>query len=191
VLAQDEARLRNHDDLGTEHLLLGLIGEGEGVAVRALESLGVSLEAVRARAETWVHDHARPILAGRASIVAAAIRRKATRNHLDPAKRKPAATAAAYLLNKQPYLDYPTALASGWPIATGVIEGACRHLSRTAWTAPAPAGASQAWRRSSKSGRSTATATSTPTGPTTWPKNSNGSTPTTTPTRSSPPADHP
>jgi hypothetical protein len=60
--------------------------------------------------------------------VAAAIRRKATRNHLDPAKRKPADTAAAYLLNKQPYLDYPTALARGWPIATGVIEGACRHL---------------------------------------------------------------
>jgi hypothetical protein len=79
-------------------------------------------------AETWVHDHARSILAGRASIVAAAIRRKATRNHLDPAKRKPADTAAAYLLNKKPYLDYPTALTRGWPIATGVIEGACRHL---------------------------------------------------------------
>jgi hypothetical protein len=33
-----------------------------------------------------------------------------------------------YLDAKQPYLDYPAALASGWPIATGVIEGACRHL---------------------------------------------------------------
>jgi ATP-dependent Clp protease ATP-binding subunit ClpC len=53
VLAQDEARLRNHDYLGTEHLLLGLIreGEGEGVAVRALESLGISLEAVRAQVQ--------------------------------------------------------------------------------------------------------------------------------------------
>jgi ATP-dependent Clp protease ATP-binding subunit ClpC len=51
VLAQDEARLRNHDDLGTEHLLLGLIREGEGVAVRALESLGISLEAVRAQVQ--------------------------------------------------------------------------------------------------------------------------------------------
>jgi hypothetical protein len=79
-------------------------------------------------AETWVHDHARSVLHGRASIVAGAIRRKATRNHLDPAKRKPADTAAAYLLNKKPYLDYPTALAAGWPVATGVIEGACRHL---------------------------------------------------------------
>ena len=33
-----------------------------------------------------------------------------------------------YLTAKQPYLDYPAALAAGWPIATGVIEGACRHL---------------------------------------------------------------
>jgi len=79
-------------------------------------------------AQTWVHDHARSVLAGRASVVAAAIRRKATRNHLDAAKRKPADTAAAYLLNKKAYLDYPTALARGWPIATGAIEGACRHL---------------------------------------------------------------
>lgn len=37
-------------------------------------------------------------------------------------------TAATYLTNKRPYLDYPTALEAGWPIATGVIEGACRHL---------------------------------------------------------------
>jgi ATP-dependent Clp protease ATP-binding subunit ClpC len=55
VRAQDEARLLNHDYLGTEHLLLGLIGEGEGegegVAVRALESLGISLEAVRAQVQ--------------------------------------------------------------------------------------------------------------------------------------------
>jgi len=51
VLAQDEARLRNHNDLGTEHLLLGLIREGEGVAVKALESLGVSLEVVRAQVQ--------------------------------------------------------------------------------------------------------------------------------------------
>jgi len=81
----------------------------------------------RLHAETWVHDHARSVLAGRASVVAAAIRRKATRNHLDAAKRKPADTAAAYLLNKKAYLDYPTALARGWPIATGVIEGSALH----------------------------------------------------------------
>jgi hypothetical protein len=79
-------------------------------------------------AEQWVRAQARQVLAGRPGIVAAAIRRKATYHGLDPGKRKPADTAAAYLLAKKPYLDYPTALAHGWPIATGVIEGACRHL---------------------------------------------------------------
>ncbi len=47
VLAQEEARLLNHNYIGTEHILLGLIHEGEGVAAKALESLGISLEAVR------------------------------------------------------------------------------------------------------------------------------------------------
>jgi ATP-dependent Clp protease ATP-binding subunit ClpC len=47
VLARDEARLLNHKCIGTEHLLLGLIHEGEGVAATALESLGISLEAAR------------------------------------------------------------------------------------------------------------------------------------------------
>ena len=47
VLAQQEARMLHHDHIGTEHILLGLIGEGEGVAAQALESLGISLEAVR------------------------------------------------------------------------------------------------------------------------------------------------
>jgi hypothetical protein len=51
VLAQEEARLLNHDYIGTEHILLGLIQEGDGVAARALESLGISLDAVRARVE--------------------------------------------------------------------------------------------------------------------------------------------
>jgi len=60
--------------------------------------------------------------------VAAAIRRKATYHRLGPGQRRHADTAAAYLLAKKPYLDYPTAMAKGWPIATGVIEGACRHL---------------------------------------------------------------
>jgi ATP-dependent Clp protease ATP-binding subunit ClpC len=47
VLAQEEARILNHDYIGTEHLLLGLIHEGDGVAFRALESLGIRLEDVR------------------------------------------------------------------------------------------------------------------------------------------------
>jgi ATP-dependent Clp protease ATP-binding subunit ClpA len=51
VLAQEEARLLNHNYIGTEHLLLGLIHEGQGVAASSLESLGISLEAVRAQVE--------------------------------------------------------------------------------------------------------------------------------------------
>jgi len=51
VLAQEEARLLSHSYIGTEHILLGLIHEGEGVAAKALESLGISLEAVRAQVE--------------------------------------------------------------------------------------------------------------------------------------------
>ncbi len=51
VLAQEEARMLNHNYTGTEHILLGLIHEGEDVAARALESLGISLEAVRQQVE--------------------------------------------------------------------------------------------------------------------------------------------
>jgi ATP-dependent Clp protease ATP-binding subunit ClpA len=51
VLAQEEARLLNHDYIGTEHLLLGLVGESQSVATMALESLGISLEAVRSQVE--------------------------------------------------------------------------------------------------------------------------------------------
>jgi hypothetical protein len=54
VLAQEEARLLNHDHIGTEHLLLGLIHEGEGVGARTLESLGISLEAVRLEVEAII-----------------------------------------------------------------------------------------------------------------------------------------
>ncbi|MGI8532753.1 MAG: Clp protease N-terminal domain-containing protein, partial [Geodermatophilaceae bacterium] len=51
VLAQEEARMLNHNYIGTEHILLGLIHEGEGVAAKALESLAISLEGVRQQVE--------------------------------------------------------------------------------------------------------------------------------------------
>jgi len=51
VLAQEEARMLNHNYIGTEHLLLGLVHEGHGVAAEALESLGISLKAVRQQVE--------------------------------------------------------------------------------------------------------------------------------------------
>ena len=60
VLAQEEARMLNHNYIGTEHILLGLIHEGEGVAAKALESLGISLEGVRnqvAVIREWARSH--------------------------------------------------------------------------------------------------------------------------------------
>lgn len=78
--------------------------------------------------EQWVREQLLMILQGRSSDAAAAIRRKATYRQLTAEERANADLAADYLINKRPYLDYPTALRCGWPIATGVIEGACRHL---------------------------------------------------------------
>ncbi|HUW66115.1 MAG TPA: ISKra4 family transposase [Spirochaetia bacterium] len=79
-------------------------------------------------AEAWVAEKAAAILAGQASIVAGSIARKATCLKLDLAKRYGADTCHDYILNKRPYLNYHIALKQGWPIATGVIEGAVRYL---------------------------------------------------------------
>ncbi len=79
-------------------------------------------------AEDWVHHRALAVLHGNATDVAAGIRRRATAARLTKTKRHKADLCANYLINKTPHLNYPTALESGWPIATGVIEGACRHL---------------------------------------------------------------
>jgi len=56
VLAQEEARMLNHNYIGTEHILLGLIHEGDGVAAKALESLNISLEAVRAQVQEIIGE---------------------------------------------------------------------------------------------------------------------------------------
>jgi hypothetical protein len=74
----------------------------------------------------WVRARIAEILAGRAADVAAALRAAAA--GLGKTKRAAVEKTAAYLQAKAPYLDYPAALAAGWPIATGVIEGACRYL---------------------------------------------------------------
>ena len=79
-------------------------------------------------AEAWVREKTLAVLEGNARQVAAGIRRRASTAHLTKAKRKSADACADYLTNKADYLDYPTALAAGWPIATGVIEGTCRYL---------------------------------------------------------------
>jgi hypothetical protein len=80
-------------------------------------------------AGAWVRARTAQILDGGpagAAAVAAALRQAAAGR--GKTRRATAARTAGYLQAKAPHLDYPTALAAGWPVATGVIEGACRHL---------------------------------------------------------------
>jgi len=81
-------------------------------------------------AETWVTTQALAILHGHAPAVIDLIRQLAASHPPRPGgeHERLIAVTLTYLTNKQPYLDYPRALENGWPIATGVIEGACRHL---------------------------------------------------------------
>ncbi len=79
-------------------------------------------------AEKWVMDRARMLLESRASDAAAGMRRSATRRGLSQKERGPVEKCAEYVLKNKERLDYASALAEGWPIATGVIEGACRYL---------------------------------------------------------------
>ena len=79
-------------------------------------------------AETWVTARFLEILRGRAALVAGGIRRTATKRNLAASSRTAADTCADYLLKYKAYLRYDEYLAAGLPIATGVIEGACRYL---------------------------------------------------------------
>ena len=78
----------------------------------------------------WAWTRVQSILEGKARRVAAAMRRAATVAGLSSDTRKPVDTCADYLLKYAPYLHYDRYLAAGYPIATGVIEGACRYLVR-------------------------------------------------------------
>lgn len=79
-------------------------------------------------AEAWVSKRATALLQSKTSEVAAGMRRSATRRSLSNEARQPVDKCASYLLKNKNRLDYASALSNGWPIATGVIEGACRHL---------------------------------------------------------------
>ncbi len=79
-------------------------------------------------ARTWVKEQAAKILDGKHRDVRAGIRRRATTYGYSPAERAGADECAAYLQNKQDYLDYPAFLTAGWPVASGLIEGAARWL---------------------------------------------------------------
>lgn len=78
--------------------------------------------------EKWVQHRLKKILQGKAGPMAGGMRRSATRKKLSSKERAPVDKCATYLLNKSPYLRYDCYLADGLLIATGVIEGACRHL---------------------------------------------------------------
>ncbi|WP_037854540.1 ISKra4 family transposase [Streptomyces sp. NRRL S-1824] len=78
--------------------------------------------------ETWVARLGRTILAGDSGKAAAQVRQAAEQAGIAAGRNKGIDDTVAYLTNKADYLHYDTALAAGWPIATGIIEGACRHL---------------------------------------------------------------
>ena len=78
--------------------------------------------------ESWVDERFLKVLQGKASDVAAGMRRSATRRGLDAATRKPIDTCAGYLKKNRTWLRYDEYLPAGFPIASGIIEGACRHL---------------------------------------------------------------
>jgi hypothetical protein len=79
-------------------------------------------------ARPWVREQTAKILAGKHRDVRAGIRRRATAFGYSPAERAGADECARYLENKQDYLDYPAFLKAGWPVASGLIEGAARWL---------------------------------------------------------------
>jgi len=78
--------------------------------------------------EKWVQYRLLKILEGNAGLMAGGMRRSATLKKLTDKQREPVEACATYLKNKAPYLKYDRYLDQGFPIATGVIEGACRHL---------------------------------------------------------------
>jgi hypothetical protein len=119
-LVQAEAARRNI----TVHILIDIIHVLEYLwdAAHCLHPAGDRA------AEAWVAGQARTILAGGSEQAAASIAGAAADAGLRPGSRKGIDDAVGYLTNKAAHLRYDTALHEGFPIATGIIEGACRHL---------------------------------------------------------------
>jgi hypothetical protein len=113
---------RKHDvDL---HVVLDLIH-----VLEYLWTAGFAFNAEGGKAaEEWVTERLQAILRGKSSDVAAGIRRSATLRGLEGERRAAADECAGYLLKYKAYLRYDQYLAKGFPISTGVIEGACRYL---------------------------------------------------------------
>ncbi|MFI5868424.1 ISKra4 family transposase [Streptomyces sp. NPDC051546] len=108
----------------TVHVLLDIVHVSEYVwtAAHRFHQAGT------AEAEAWVAGHLTTILHGQAARAAAEITTQAEHDGLRGAKRQAADACVRYLTGHLDQLHYDTALAAGWPIATGAIEGACRHL---------------------------------------------------------------
>ncbi|WP_406465051.1 ISKra4 family transposase [Streptomyces sp. NBC_01622] len=119
-LIQDEAARRGI----RLHVLLDFVHVAEycWTAAHAFHLVGSR------EAETWAADKLTAILAGHADRAAAEMNLQAAAEHLSAARREAVTTCHRYLTGHLDQLHYDTALAAGWPIATGAVEGACRHL---------------------------------------------------------------
>jgi hypothetical protein len=98
------------------------------VAQYVWKAAGALFPDQEAQQDRWTRAHLLEILRAKASLVAAGMRRSATLRNMTTAQRQPVDECADYLLHYSPFLQYDKALAEGVPIATGVIEGTCRHL---------------------------------------------------------------
>jgi hypothetical protein len=98
------------------------------VAQYVWKAAGALFPDQKAQQDRWTRAHLLEILRAKASLVAAGMRRSATLRNMTTAERQPVDECADYLLHYSPFLQYDKALAEGIPIATGVIEGTCRHL---------------------------------------------------------------
>jgi hypothetical protein len=119
-LLQKMARQRN--------ISLGILVDFIHVAQYVWQAGLAFRPADRQQQDAWVLPRLLEILRGKAGYVAGGMRRSATLQSMTAAERKPVDECANYLLHYAPYLSYDQALAAGLPIATGVVEGACRHL---------------------------------------------------------------
>ena len=143
ALQRDEASERrwvavvdgNADQLAAIHRMAHSVGVTVTIVIDFIHVLGYLWKAGKAlngddaaAADAWVDERAEKILRGEASRVAAGMRRSATRRGLGKKERKAVDECADYLLNHKEYLRYHEYLRDGLPIATGVIEGACRSL---------------------------------------------------------------
>lgn len=119
-LINTEAQARSvkvHIVIDIVHVLEYLWGAGHGLHESGDKTI-----------EDWAARTGRTVLAGDCAVAAAAIRSAAEQAGIAVGHHKGIDDAVAYLTNKAEYLRYDTALTAGWPIATGIIEGACRHL---------------------------------------------------------------